>query len=148
MTDTDDEEITPSLGATANEIAGNETTRNQPMAVQETANDDNTLYIFETGEEKPFKCIFPKCTFHCVRIKRLKRHYNTHEKDLHSCSYCSYVSIHSKELRQHMLNEHPEKLIFKCKVCDCKFQSEENCSKHSKMHIGTYASPCLECEGK
>ena len=135
MTDEGYEEVTPSF------------------VIHESSNvnfQNNASYLYEPSTERPYKCVFPQCTFWCDQYKMIKMHLFTHSAEPYRCAYCPFTSADDNELRLHMFDEHQDQLSYQCSDCDCKFTSKTKYKKHLQLHIGKKRKklPCPTCKRK
>ena len=148
MTGAGKQHATPSLHqATAAPFSNRKNKRNKP-APAGGGYKNFGLFIHKPGEARPFKCLYPQCTYWCVNKRKIKVHLFTHSEKPYRCLHCRFKSASEPALTQHMLNKHNEKIDMKCSFCDCKFLSKMRLHKHLQMHVGTYASSCHLCESK
>ena len=119
--------------------------------------DDLTLNSVGDRREKIFKCS------HCDRLfsrtNHCRRHFDMHKKrdgvdksklrmiDMrlgrHSCKFCGEPFIYSRNLKAHLLKEHPDYRPYVCESCGLSFNQRKKLISHQFAHTKPFC--CKIC---
>ena len=111
-------------------------------AVQELTPPDS-----DTGEDKPFQCGYPKCSYETNRRNNLKRHMLTMHERLNSPHFCCGVTFFRKaDMRQHTKEVHSEGYPCTWPGCGKGFVRKALLDRHIKIHTGEKPFVCPICQ--
>ena len=64
------------------------------------------------------------------------------------CEFCSFKTLHSENLKQHLANIHESERLFPCDKCEKKFYFKSLLRKHVMKDHENFRSVCDECGNK
>ncbi|BFZ01952.1 hypothetical protein BsWGS_04991 [Bradybaena similaris] len=91
-----------------------------------------------------------KCS-HCLKafksVKQLRLHHVTAHACCHFCEYCraGFPDAMSLQLHEQLHTHDPEKLTFRCDICNKAFYTQSQCSAHKRTHKDEKAHACDRC---
>ncbi|CAG5121146.1 unnamed protein product [Candidula unifasciata] len=91
-----------------------------------------------------------KCS-HCLKsfksVKQLRLHHVTAHACCHFCEYCraGFPDAMSLQLHEQLHTLDPDKLTFRCDICNKAFYTQSQCSAHKRTHKDEKAHACDVC---
>eukprot|EP00941_MAST-03F_sp_MAST-3F-sp1_P005951 g5951.t1 len=95
------------------------------------------IYNYDTGLPEPHRCVLCSRTFSdwpYLKIHIATAHPQKEERQIFSCSLCSYSTSQSDLLLEHQLKRHVKSFAFECKTCALRFNTARELRIHESSH--------------